>query len=85
MRLEADGTAGFDEGALGLWAVDTGHRLVLIVRDQEMGREPDPLAERRVLVFTPSARVGDDLAGRFGPSRPGEPPRAVNARRCPER
>ena len=74
------GTWSFDR----MWAVDADQRIVLVMREQELGRNPDPLAERRVLVFTPSATVGDDLSGQFAPSRAGEAPRRVNAKRCPD-
>jgi hypothetical protein len=84
MWLLADGTATIDGIGRGMWAVDRDQRIVLVLREQELGRDPDPLAERRVVVFTPSATVGDDLKGQFAPSRAGEAPREVNARRCPD-
>ena len=83
MQLDADGRAGFDEWGLGMWAVDVDQRIVLVLRESEPGKDADPLGERRVLVFTPTATVGDDLKGRFAPSRPGEAAREINAKRCP--
>jgi hypothetical protein len=81
MTLNPDGTAGTDQGS-GLWALDAGHRLVVIIREQEMGLEPDPKAPRHVWTFTASKPVGDDLVGRIDPVRAGEKPRVINARRC---
>lgn len=81
--LSADGTASSDAGS-GLWAVDADHRLVIVIREQEMGKDPDPKAERLVLTFTASKPVGDDLIGRLSPVRMGGPAREINAKRCPE-
>lgn len=83
MTLARDGRAGFDEWGLGMWAVDAHQRIVLILRVTEPGTDEDPLAERRVLVFTPRASVTDDLQGQLATSRPGEAVREVNAKRCP--
>ena len=83
MMLSADGTASLDAGS-GLWALDAGNRLVIIIRQQEMGTNPDPKAERHVLVFNPAKPAGDDLVGVFLPSKLGQPPREINAKRCPE-
>jgi hypothetical protein len=82
MTLAADGTAGTDQGP-GMWAVDAEQRLVIIVREQEMGKAEDKLAERIVWRFTPSKIVDDDLVGTLEPRRMGEKSIAVNARRCP--
>jgi len=81
--LAADGTASTDAGS-GMWAVDVEHRLVIVIREQEMGKDPDPKAERLVLTFTASKPVGDDLTGRMAPSRLGQGAREINAKRCPE-
>ena len=83
MTLNADGTAGTDQGR-GMWAVDPGReKLIIIVREQEMGQDEDPLAERHVWTITATKPVGDDLVGRLDPRRAGEAPVALNARRCP--
>ena len=81
MTLAADGTAGTDQGS-GMWAVDVSHRLVVIIREQEMGADPDPKAPRQVWTFTATKSIGDDLVGRLDRARPGEPPRPINAKRC---
>ena len=83
MMLSADGSASLDAGS-GMWALDAGNRLVIIIREQEMGKDLDLKAERRVLVFNPSKPAGDDLVGVFLPSKLGQPPREINAKRCPE-
>ena len=83
MMLSADGSASLDAGS-GMWALDAGNRLVIIIREQEMGKDLDLKAERHVLVFNPSKPAGEDLAGVFLPSKLGQPPREINARRCPE-
>ncbi len=82
MTLSADGTAGTDQG-IGMWAVDGEQRLVIIVREQEMGKDVDKLAERIVWRITPTKVVGDDFVGRLEPRLPGEPARDINAKRCP--
>jgi hypothetical protein len=82
ITLQPDGTAGTDQGN-GMWAVDAQHRLVIIFREQEMGKDADPLAERRVWTMTATKPVGDDFVGRIEPRRTGEPPVALNAKRCP--
>jgi hypothetical protein len=82
ITLAADGTAGTDQGS-GMWAVDLDQRLVIIVREQEMGKDVDRLAERIVWRFTPKDVVGDDLVGTLDARRMGEKPIAINAKRCP--
>lgn len=81
MTLAADGTAGTDQGS-GMWAVDAWHRLVVIIREQDMGVDPNPKAPRQVWTFTATKPVGDDLVGRLDRAGPGEQPRPINAKRC---
>ena len=83
MMLSADGSASLEAGS-GMWALDAGNRLVIIIREQDMGKDLDLKAERRVLVFNPSKPAGEDLVGVFLPSKLGQPPREINAKRCPE-
>ena len=82
MTLAVDGTAGTDQGS-GVWAVDASHRLVMIIREQEMGADPDPKAPRHVWMFTATKPVGDDLVGRIDAVKLGAKARPLNAKRCP--
>ena len=58
--------------------------MVVVLREEEMGRDADTNAERVVWRITASRLVGDDFAGRIDPVRPGAPARDFNARRCVE-
>jgi len=78
MRLNADDTASFDEWGEGNWSVDAENRLVLDVAVHEPG--VGPTGERQTLVLAINGAITDDLNAELA----GTPPRAINARRCPE-
>jgi len=81
MRLNADGTATFDEWGEGAWSVrDPGHA-VLTLREQDPGAG----ATGRTVTYTleVTAPVTDELAGVLVRGD-AEEVRAIHARRCPE-
>lgn len=78
MRLNADDTASYDEWGQGVWSLEGDTRIVLDLEVHELGVGPTGRRETIVISFTPP--VTDDLNGAIE----GAPPRAINARRCPE-
>lgn len=76
MSLNADGTAAYDEWGDGTWRLADANRVVLTLDVHEMGVGPTGAREVIAIQITPP--VTDNLNGEIG----GDPPRAINARRC---
>lgn len=81
MRLNADGTASYDEWGGGTWTLDADNNVVLTLERSEPGVGPTGETVGATLVL--AANVTDDLIGQFTFTN-GDPPRGVSARRCPE-
>jgi hypothetical protein len=83
MRLNADGTASFDEWGQGTWSFNANdNRVLLNLNVNEMG--VGPTGETRIYSIVVMDAVTDDLNGRIEVSMVGEQPRGINAKRCPE-
>lgn len=78
MRLNADGTAGYDEWGSGAWTIEGENQVALDLAVSEPGVGATGARQRIVVEVT--WPVTDDLNGRIL----GTPPREINARRCPE-
>jgi hypothetical protein len=83
MGLMPDGKVYFDEWGEGTWAIDAEGRLVLTLRELAPGEDATASAPF-TMTLTASAPVTDDLVGTLVSIRANEPPRQVNAKRCPE-
>lgn len=81
MRLNADGTASFDEWGQGAWTFDAEDRVVLTLERFEPG--VGPTGETVVYTLAIGAPVTDDLVGHLSGGDI-ENVRGVNALRCPE-
>ena len=77
VELRADGSAWVSGHGEGLWALDKDGRVVFVLREVDMGAEPDPNAPRSALMLTLTAPPGDHLVGALSDGT------QVNARRCP--
>lgn len=82
MGLMPDGKVYFDEWGEGTWAVDGDGRLVLTLRELTPGEDPTASAPF-TMTLTATAPVTDDLVGTLVSIRANEPPRQINAKRCP--
>ncbi len=80
MRLNADGTASFDEWGQGTWARGADDVVVLTLARSELG--VGPTGETVIYTLSIAAKVTDDLIGQF--TSESEPPRGINAKRCAE-
>jgi hypothetical protein len=81
MRLNADGTASFDEWGQGSWTFDAEDRVVLTLQRFEPG--VGPTGETVMYALAIGAPVTDDLVGHLSGGDI-ENVRGVNALRCPE-
>ena len=82
MGLMPDGKVYFDEWGEGTWAVDPEGRLVLTLRELTPGDDA-AVSAPFTMTLTATAPVTDDLVGTLVSIRANEPPRQVNAKRCP--
>lgn len=82
MGLMPDGKVYFDEWGEGVWAIDADGRLVLTLQELTPGEDATASAPF-AMTLTASAPVTDDLVGTLVSVRANEPPRQINAKRCP--
>jgi hypothetical protein len=82
MSLMPDGKVYFDEWGEGTWIVDPDGRLVLTLRELTPGEDPTA-SPPFTMTLTPYAPATDDLTGTLISIRATEPPRQINAKRCP--
>lgn len=82
MGLMPDGKVYFDEWGEGTWGVDPDGRLVLTLRELTPGDAPTASAPF-TMTLTADAPAGEDLRGTLVSIRANEPPRKINAKRCP--
>ncbi len=79
MRLDADGTASFDEWGGGTWSLGDDNTVVLTLARNEPGI--GPTGETVIYTLAIAANVTDDLIGQFTSV---DGPRGINAKRCLE-
>lgn len=82
MGLMPDGKVYFDEWGEGTWTIDPEGRLVLTLRELTPGEDATASAPF-TMTFTADAPAGEDLTGTLVSIRADEPPRNINAKRCP--